>query len=57
MSYSKAAYGVQCIWQEKSLDTAWQKPDFEHHPPKMKTQVACCTLFPGKREKVSYLSS
>lgn len=37
MSYSKAAYGVQCIWQEKSLDIAWQKPDFEQHPPKIKT--------------------
>lgn len=37
MNYLKAVYGVQCIRQENSSETAWQRPDFERHPPKIKT--------------------
>lgn len=44
MSYLKAAYGAQRFWQEKTLDTAWQRPDLStttKRKQNQKTEVAC----------------
>lgn len=59
----KAAYGVQWFRQGKKFVTAWQRPDFKQYSPKIKThgymlyktRGTCCTVFPNKTEKVSYL--